>query len=309
MTATFTAPTSLTEVLDALAAGAVPLAGGTDLVVGHRQGKRPLPAAIVSLDRVADLRGIVAGDSGSIFIGSLTNHHTIVLDDRMRADYSGLADASSIVGSVATRATGTIGGNVMNASPAADTIAPLLCHDAVAVLRSNVGERRVPLTEFFVGPGRTAAAVGELLVGIELASSSPATGSAYVRLEYRRQMEIAIVGAAAVLRLDPDGRVVHARVAMTALSPTVQRVPAAEVALLGTDAGEAAATAAGEAVAAAARPISDVRGSATYRRAMAAVIARRAVVAAATWARGGEVAIPASTSTFGKRAEHQGSGA
>ncbi len=308
MSATFSAPTSLAEVLDALANGAMPLAGGTDLVVGHRQGKRPLPDDLVNLDHVVDLRGIVEGDDGSLFIGTLMNHETIVNDERVRANYPALADASSIVGSAATRGTGTIGGNVMNASPAADTIAPLLCHDAVAVLRSKAGERRVPFSELFVGPGRTSTVAGELLVGIELAPSGSTTGGSYVRLEYRRQMEIAIVGAAAVVRLDADGRVEYARVAMTALAPTIQRVPAAEEALLGTDAGADAARAAGEAVAAAARPISDVRGSANYRRAMAAVITQRAVTTAATRARGGVVRIPASDSTFGDSAGREGSG-
>lgn len=306
--ATFSAPTSLAEVLDAMATGALPLAGGTDLVVGHRQGKRLLPDALVNLDRVADLRGMVLGNGGSLLIGALTNHETVVNDERVRAKYPALADASSIVGSAATRATGTLGGNVMNASPAADTVAPLLCHDAIAVLRSKAGERRVPLAELFIGPGRTTAMAGELLVGIELAPISPTTGGAYVRLEYRRQMEIAIVGAAAVVCLDASGRVEHARVAMTALAPTVQRVPAAEQALLGTDAGAAAARAAGEAVAAAASPISDVRGSANYRRAMAAVITRRAVVAAANRARGLDVRIPASDSTFAGRLGNEGIG-
>ncbi len=308
MSATFTAPTSLVEVLDALAAGAMPLAGGTDLVVGHRQGKRLLPDSLVNLDRVSDLRGIAERDGGSLLLGALTNHETIVNDERVRSRYPALADASSIVGSAATRATGTIGGNVMNASPAADTIAPLLCHDAVAVLRSSSGERRVPFAELFVGPGRTTAVAGELLLGVELAMSTPTTGGSYVRLEYRRQMEIAIVGAAVVVRLDAQGLVEHARVAMTALAPTIQRVPAAEQALLGTDAGDDAARAAGDAVAAAARPISDVRGSANYRRAMAAVITRRAVAAAATRAHGGDVRIPASDSTFGGGATNKGSG-
>ena len=309
VSATFSAPTTLAEVLDALASGAVPLAGGTDLVVGHRQGKRVLPDALVNLDGVVDLRGIVEAHDGSLLIGALTNHEAIVNDERVRAHYPALADASSIVGSAATRATGTIGGNVMNASPAADTIAPLLCHDAIAVFRSKAGERRVPLSGLFIGPGRTTAAVGELLVGIELAPSGSTTGGAYVRLEYRRQMEIAIVGAAAVVRLDSSGRVEHARVAMTALAPTIERVPAAELALLGTDAGDGAARAAAEAVAAAARPISDVRGSANYRRAMAAVITRRAVTAAANRARGGNVCIPASDSTFGGSAGNGGWGA
>ena len=308
MNAAYSAPRYLAEALLAVAEGARPLAGGTDLVVGHRQGKRPLPAALVNLDHVAELRGIADTNSaltnsaltnGALIIGALTNHQSIVDDERVRTRYAALADASSIVGSVATRATGTIGGNVMNASPAADTIAALLCHDAVAVLRSTSRERRVPLTELFMGPGRTTAEADELLVAVELAPTGAESGGAYVRLEYRRQMEIAIVGACAVLHFDAHGRVERARVAMTALAPTVRRVPEAEAALLGTDAGEDAARAAGQAVAAAASPISDVRGSAAYRQAMAAVITTRAVVATAERARGTTIAIPASDATFG----------
>lgn len=299
MSNAFLAPTTLAEVLTAVAGGSVPLAGGTDLVVGHRQGKRPLPDSIVNLDHVAELRGMRVDSVGVLTISALTNHAAIVAEATVRSRYPALADASSIVGSVATRSTGTIGGNVMNASPAADTIAPLLCHDAVAVLASTEGERRVPFVELFVGPGRTSAKAGELLVAVELASSTSSTGGSYVRLEYRRQMEIAIVGAAAVVRLDPSGMVQHARVAITALAPTVRRVPEAEAALIGTDGGDVAARAAGDAVAQAATPISDVRGSADYRRAMAAVITRRAIAVAVARAKGIEVAIPASDSTFG----------
>jgi CO/xanthine dehydrogenase FAD-binding subunit len=139
-----------------------------------------------------------------------------------------------------------------------------------------------------------------LLVAIELPEPPGAatTGSAYVRLQYRRQMEIAIVGAAAVVTL-AAGEVVRARVAITALAPTIHRVPAAEAALNGTDGGDAAVREAGRLAAEAARPISDVRGSADYRRAMAAVVVRRAVATAITRARGGAVPVPASDTTFG----------
>lgn len=299
MSTAFVAPSSLADVLAALAAGAVPLAGGTDLVVGHRQGKRLLPESIVNLDRLIELRGLASSADGGLIMGALTSHDALVDDTTVRARFTGVADASSIVGSAATRCTGTIGGNVMNASPAADTTAPLLCLGAVAVLRSTAGERRVPLSELFVGPGRTSAMVGELLVRIELPAPGTVSGSSYVRLEYRRHMEIAVVGAAAYLRFGGDGEVVEARVAMTALAPTVRLVPEAAIALVGTDAGAAAVATAAEAVAAASTPISDVRGSADYRRAMAAVIARRAIETAVARARGAVVRIPASDSTFG----------
>ena len=124
------------------------------------------------------------------------------------------------------------------------------------------------------------------------------TGSCYVRLEYRRQMEIAVVGATAVVTV-ADGNVTDARVAITALAPTIRRVPEAEQALVGTDGGEAAIATAAAATAAASAPISDVRGSADYRSAMAEVIARRAITGALIRARGGAVEIPASQATFG----------
>ncbi len=190
----------------------------------------------------------------------------------------------------------------MNASPAADTLAPLLCHDAVAVLRSAAsGERRVALDALLTGPGRTSAAPDELLVAVELQPAGERAASAYVRLEYRRQMEIAIVGAAALVALDEAGTVTAARLAVTAVAPTVRRVPSAEQQLVGRPVGDDAIGAAARAAAADAAPISDVRGSASYRRAMVEVIARRAIVAAVTRARGGAVAvaIPASDSTFG----------
>jgi CO/xanthine dehydrogenase FAD-binding subunit len=147
--------------------------------------------------------------------------------------------------------------------------------------------------ELLTGPGATAANADELLVSVEVPAPAPGTGSAYVRLEYRRQMEIAVVGATAVVHLDGD-RVQDARVAITALAPTIRRVPEAEAALAGGEAdGESLATAAREA-AAASSPISDVRASERYRRAMAEVIARRALEIAVARAHGAAVPIPAS---------------
>jgi CO/xanthine dehydrogenase FAD-binding subunit len=286
---------TLEDALAALGSGACPVAGGTDLVVGARQGKAPLPDAMVALHRVDALGGIVGVDGG-LRLGALATHEDIVLNAVIRERFSALADASAIVGSHATRAHGTIGGNVMNASPAMDTGGPLLCFDASAVLRSDAGERAVPLGELWTGPGTTVADPRELLVGIDVPAPGPMTGSAYVRLEYRRQMEIAIVGATAVVALDADS-VTDARVAITALASTIRRVPEAEAALNGSDGGDEAIAAAAGAAAAGSSPISDVRGSAVYRAAMAEVIADRAIVAALARARGEHVPIPASAAT------------
>jgi CO/xanthine dehydrogenase FAD-binding subunit len=212
--------------------------------------------------------------------------------------YTAIADASAIVGSHATRHVGTIGGNVMNASPAMETGGPLICFGAEAVLASTSGERRVAVADLLTAPGRTSAGPDELLVAVELPALPAESGSCYVRLEYRRQMEIAIVGATAVVVLE-QGRVADAWVAITALAPTIRRVPEAEAALAGSDGGEEAVEAAAAAAAEASAPISDVRGSADYRRAMAAVITARAVTGALARARGEVVPVPASPALHG----------
>jgi CO/xanthine dehydrogenase FAD-binding subunit len=297
MTRSFTSAATLEEALAVVGSGARPVAGGTDLVVGARQGKAPLPEAIVAIDRIRALRGI-EGDGGSLRLGALTTHEDVATDAAVRERFTALADASAIVGSHATRAHGTLGGNVMNASPAMDTGGPLLCFEASVVLRSAGGERTVPLAELWTGPGATVADPGELLVAIEVPAPRTGTASSYVRLEYRRHMEIAVVGVTAVVRLE-RGAVADARIAITALAPTIRRVEEAEAALVGTDGEDEAVTAAARAAAAASAPISDVRGSAEYRSAMADVIARRAIAAALARARGEDVAIPASAATYG----------
>ncbi len=292
--ATFLAAGSLDEALDALAAGARPVAGGTDLVVGQRSGAKPMPGAIVAIHGLGELRALDTSDG--LRAGALVSHATLAADPVVAERYTALADASAIVGSRATRATGTIGGNVMNASPAMDTGGPLLCLGGVVTLVAAGGEARdVPLDELWTGPGRTTAEPGELLTAVSLPPVAPGTGSAYVRLEYRRQMEIAVVGATAVVRLEGDV-ITDARVAITALAPTIRRVPEAEAALAGSTGDHAAATAAGSAAAIASAPITDNRGSLEYRRAMAAVITRRAVVAAVARARDGAAAVPVPAS-------------
>ena len=265
-------------------------------MVGARQGKAALPEAIVAIDRIDTLGGIAAVDGG-LRLGALVTHDEIVADRVIRERFTALADASAIVGSHATRAHGTIGGNVMNASPAMDTGGPLLCFGASADLRSASGERALPLEQLWIGPGATAADPRELLVRVDVPAPAPATGSAYVRLEYRRQMEIAVVGVTAVVRLDA-GSVSDARVAITALAPTIRRVSEAEAALIGSDGGDEAIAEAARAAASGSSPITDVRSSAEYRSAMANVIARRAIVVALARARGEHVPIPASAATY-----------
>jgi CO/xanthine dehydrogenase FAD-binding subunit len=293
----FSTVTTVDEAIAAIAAGARPVAGGTDLVVGSRQGKSPLPSALVAIHRIDELRGIDEGND-VVRLGALVTHAEIVAHPAIRSRLTALADASAIVGSHATRAHGTIGGNVMNASPAMETGGPLICFSATATLRSGSGTRWVAVEDLFTGPGATSAHGDELLVSIDIPEPAPGSGSCYVRLEYRQQMEIAVVGASALVTLDGD-TITEARVAITALAPTIRRVPEAEAALVGTNGDDGAIAAAAAATATAATPISDVRASERYRRAMADVMARRAIGAALVRARGGDVPIPASPALHG----------
>jgi CO/xanthine dehydrogenase FAD-binding subunit len=297
VTSAFVSAATVDEALSALAGGARAVAGGTDLVVGARQGKAPLPESLVAIDRLEELRGLaVAADR--LRLGALATHAEIATNAVVLERLTALADASAIVGSHATRAHGTIGGNLMNASPAMEAGGPLVVFGASATLRSASGERQVPVAELMTGPGTTSAAAGELLTAVEVPLPEDGTGSAYVRLEYRRQMEIAVVGATAAVTL-AGGTVERAGVAITALAPTIRLVPEAAAALAGSDGGPDAVRAAAAAAAAAAQPISDVRASADYRRAMAEVVARRALAAALSRARGEAVTVPASSAVFG----------
>ena len=305
MTTRFAAPTALEDALAILAADAAarPVAGGTDLVVAARQGRKPLPESIVAIDRIAELShaGIEDGD---LVLGGLVSHAWLAASPEVGAGWSALADAAAIVGSPATRATGTIGGNLMNASPAAETTGPLIVFGAMATLRAAGGAvRDLPVAELATGPGRTVAAPGELLVRVRVPAGARGRGSAYIRLEYRRAMEIAVVGAAVAVTLDGQGAnasIGSARVALTAVAPTIVRAPAAEAALAGARATPEACRAAGSAAAAAASPIDDVRASADYRRAMLEVVVARTAAAAIARARGESVPVPASRWAHGR---------
>lgn len=288
---------TLEEAVQQLADGRRVVAGGTDIVVGARQGKAPLPENLVAIHRLGELREIHEED-GALRLGALVTHAQLAASATVRSRLTALADACAIVGSHATRAFGTIGGNLMNASPAMESGGPLLCFGSTLTLRSTSGTRELTVDELLAGPGRTTAEPGELLESVLIPLPRAGSGSAYVRLEYRRQMEIAVVGATASVALE-GGEVSGARVAITALAPTILRVPEAEQALNGTDGGADAVAAAARAVAGASKPISDVRGSASYRAAMAAVIGRRAIEAAVARASGREVRIPATSAAFG----------
>lgn len=258
-----------------------PLAGGTDLVVHARGGRGTLPATLVHLGRIPSLKTVAVDEEGVLHIGATTSHADVEASDIVKGGWTALADASAIVGSPATRHVGTLGGNLCNGSPAMEGGGPLLAFDANVLLLGPGGERVLPLAEFFIGPGKTARAQDEVLAEIRVpplaGDGVTRSGSAYLRLEFRRAMEIAIVGVSAALSLDAAGRMRACRLALTAVAPVILRAPEAEAALLGTNGDEQSLARAGALAAAASVPIDDVRAPAAYRREMVKVLTVRAL--------------------------------
>jgi CO/xanthine dehydrogenase FAD-binding subunit len=264
-------------------AAARPLAGGTDLVAQMRTGARR-PAVIVDLKRIPELMEVREADGGLVIGGAVP---AAVLREHplLRRSFAGIAEAVALIGSEQIQGRASLGGNLCNASPAADTTPALLVNDAAVEIAGPGGRRRIPAVELCTGPGRTALAPGELVVAIHLAAPPARSADAYLRLIPRTEMDIAVVGAAVRVALAPDGSCAAARVAVGAVAPTALRVPAAEAALAGSRLDAPALARLADAVRAAARPIDDKRGTAAYRRQVIGVLARRAAERAAERAR------------------------
>jgi carbon-monoxide dehydrogenase medium subunit len=254
------------------------LAGGTDVMIQHMR-REISPSVLLHIGRIPGLDGI--SGNGSTTLGTLVTHRRLATDPSIRARHPALAEASETVGGWQTQEVGTIGGNVCNASPAADTAPPLLVAGATFLLAGAKGEREVGAEEFFVDRRVTARRPDELLTGIRLPEVPEMTGETYLKLGRRSAMEVAIVGVAARLTMDPDGTVERARVAVCSVAPRPFRATAAEEVLQGSRLeGEAVAEAGAELVAAS-TPIDDARASASYRLRVLPSMLARAVAACA----------------------------
>ncbi|GAB4264126.1 MAG: xanthine dehydrogenase FAD-binding subunit XdhB [Deferrisomatales bacterium] len=264
-------PGSLQEalgLLGELGEGAVPVAGATDVWARIRGGKLA-PEALVSLRGVPELEGWRPTGEGGLWIGACTPH--AVLEDApwVGARYPALQQACGAVGSRQVRNVGTVGGNVCNAAPSADSAVALLLYDAVCHLAGPRAARRtVPLEAFFTGPGRTALEPGELLVGLELAAPGPREHAGYWKVTRRKGVELPLLGVGVRVGLDEEGRVELARVALGVAGPTPVRAPEAEAVLEGERLTPELARQAGEVAAARARVRDSWRGQAWYRRQM-----------------------------------------
>jgi CO/xanthine dehydrogenase FAD-binding subunit len=272
----------MNEMMALIAEPARILAGGTDVFPGA--GERPLTGRLIDISRLPGLRGVVRlGDE--IRIGAMTTWTDLVGAD-LPPGFDALRAAAREIGSVQIQNRGTIGGNLCNASPAADGAPPLLILDAEVELVSMRGARRLPLAKFLTGNRRTMLAADELLTAIVARAPAPGARSTFLKLGARRYLVISIAMVAVLLEV-AEGMVRDARVAVGACSAVAQRLPRAEANLIGRKADAAlGATLYPEHLAALA-PIDDVRASAGYRREAALVLVRRALNACVRGAAGG----------------------
>ena len=248
------------------------LAGGTDLLVRLRLG-HIRPAVVVDLKHVAAIRADVIDIEGGVRVGARAVMTDLIEDPRIRRHFPALVEAASVVGSVQIRNRATLAGNICNASPAADTAPPLLVFGARVNMISAAGARQVPVADFFVGPGKTILGRGELVESIDLPVPDGPTGAAFGRVTRRKGVDLATINLCCLV--SQSGK---ARFAYGAVGPRPFVVDD-DTGVLGAPASDARAiTAAIDRLVAAARPISDVRGSQEYRTAMLDVMTRR------TWA-------------------------
>ncbi len=283
----YAAPTSVEEA-QALLAGdsdARVFAGATDLVPQMRSG-RPEPSVAVDLKKIKRLMNVsLAGDTWTVGAAAPTADLTSNAD--FSADLPGLSYAAGLIGSDQIQNRSSLGGNLCNASPAADSVPAMVVNDARAVIAGANGTRTIPVADVVTGPGRTTLEPGEFLVEIEIDRPADRTSDAYLRMIPRTEMDIAVVGAAARITLDDTGNCTAASIALGAVAPTVVRVPDAEAALVGGPITDEALATVAAACSAACNPIDDKRGTIAYRRQVAGVLAKRAVLEAAGRASGG----------------------
>lgn len=260
------------------------LAGGTDLLIQCRSGVRR-PTAFIDIKRIPELVDITV-DAQGLRLGAAAPAADVSADENLRQRWPGLAEAAALIGSMQIQGRGSVGGNLCNASPAADTPCPLIVNRAVCVIAGPQGRRTVEAEDFISGPGQSVLGSGEFLAGLLLPLPAPSTADAYLRLTPRSEMDIAVVGAAVSVTLDTSGICTAARVALAAVAPTPILVPDAAHALIGTPLDPAALDRAAEAARAAARPIDDKRGTVAYRRQVAGVLTKRAAAIACERTRG-----------------------
>ena len=264
------------------------LAGGTDLIVQIREWLRDVDV-VVDAKQIPELTEISFAGDGSMTLGAAAPCYQIYGNERAARTYPGLIDAVSMIGGTAIQGRASVGGNLCNSGPAGDSIPPLIVYSAMCNIAGPDGRRSVAAEDFCTGPGRNVLGADELLTSLTFPAQAAGTGAHYLRFIPRNEMDIAVVGAGARVRLDGDGIIEAARISVGAVAPRPLLVAEAGEALIGRQADEASYELAAAASRAAASPIDDMRGTIEYRKHMTGVLTVRALRGAVARAKGGRV--------------------
>lgn len=284
----YVAARSLDQTLSRLAqagADARVMAGGTDLIVQMRERRRHVPV-VVDVKAVPEMSELRYDPDRGLRLGAAVPCYKIYNNQEVARAYPCLIDSASLIGGTAIQGRASLGGNVCNSSPAADSTPTLIALSATCVIAGPGGERRVPAEDFCTGPGRNVLQPGEVLVAFELPPPKPKSGARFLRFIPRNEMDIAVTNAASWVQLDESGQTItSARIAIGAVAPTPLRLYEAEQAIAGSPAADETYARAAEIAAAAARPIDDMRGTVAQRKHLSSVLVRRTLAGAIERAR------------------------
>jgi CO/xanthine dehydrogenase FAD-binding subunit len=278
----YEAPTTLDQAVGILkkhGENARPFCGGTDIIIQLRAGVRRTEH-LVDVKNIKELHTLSYDAKKGLRLGAAVPCIEIYESDLMHKHYPGLTEAAHLIGSLQIQNRASVGGNLCNGSPAADTTPALIALGAKAKIAGPKGEREVPVESFVLSPGRTVLGPGEILVELLIPAPAAHSSDAYLRFIPRNEMDIAVVGVGASVTLDGD-KVKAARVSLGAVAATPLLATKAADAIVGRKLDEAALELAGQAASATASPIDDMRGTAEYRNHVTGVLTRRALTIAA----------------------------
>lgn len=262
------------------------MAGGTDLIVMLRVGHpRVNPDVVVDIKSIPELNELSYDANKGLTVGAAVECYKIYGDDNVNSHFSALNDSATLIGGTQIQGRASFGGNLCNAAPSGDSIPNMIAHRAVATITGPSGTREVPVEDICTGPGQTSIGSDELLISINFPSNGAGFGANYIRFIPRNEMDIAVAGVGASVTIE-DGKFTSARVSLASVAPTPLLVEEAGEALVGQPVSEGAIQKAADLAKAAAKPISDMRGTADYRKHLCDVLTRRALNTAVERAQG-----------------------
>ncbi len=285
----YSRPNSIAEAVEVLSrsgAGARVLAGGTDILVQLRAGSRK-PDLLVDVKAIPELNEIAYDPASGLTLGAAVPCYKVYGDAAVAAAYPVLIDCASLIGGIQIQGRASIGGNLCNAAPSADSIPALIALGATAQIARPGGNRQVPVEEFCTGPGESILQSGELLVSLRIPSPVPNSGAGYIRFIPRNEMDIAVVGVgASVVLSDDKSTFKSARISLAAVAPTPLFVAEAGESLVGQPVSDDSIQRAAGIARESAKPITDMRGTIEHRKHLCEVLTKRALNIAVERARG-----------------------